>query len=160
MVKTLHNLILFYLICRNIGYTYKFIRCSIIEVRQITAARTVVVIIDRWHIESLLAIPAVEILLLTICEDPEAILESTKVGTHCGRMNVARIVGIKKPFTALFAVVLHQKEAAWLLGVLQDAKMALAPVVLTMLEMDGAGLRDTHDVKAQTVVDEQLGIQP
>ncbi len=126
----------------------------IIEVKR--AARAVIVIVNGWDIESLLTIPAVEILLPPVAEDPETILKSTKVGTDRCRMNVGRVVGIHLPFTTLHAVVRHQKKATGLFAVLQDAKMALTPVVLTMLEVDSPSLRDLLDVKAQTVIDKQL----
>ena len=89
------------------------------------AARAVVVIIDDWLSKTFLAILAVEVLLLTSGEDPEAIREGAKVGTDGSSGDTAGIVWVFLPFTTLDTVVPHQKEAPRLLGVLQDAKMTL-----------------------------------
>jgi hypothetical protein len=125
------------------------------------AARAVVVIIiDDSLGKAFLAILAVVVLLLSICEDPEAIREGAKVGTDTSSGDTAGIVWVCLPFTSLDTIIAHQKGAALLLGVLQDAKMTLIvpQAAFTLLEVDGTSLSDLLDVKSQAIIDEELGI--
>jgi len=132
----------------------------LIVIVRAAARAVVVIIIDDSLGKALLAILAVVVLLLTITEDPEAIRESAEVGTDGGSGDTAGIVWVCLPFTSLDTVVPHQKEAPRLLGVLQDAKMTLKgpQTTFTLLEVDGTSLSDLLDVKAQAVIDEELGI--
>jgi hypothetical protein len=130
----------------------------LIVIVRAAAGTVVTVIIDDSLSKAALAVPVVVVLLLSICEDPEAIRQSAEVGTDCSSCDRAWIVRICLPFTSLHTVIAHQKETTRLLGVLQDAKMTLAPVAFTILEMDCASISDLLDVKAQAVIDEELGI--
>jgi hypothetical protein len=129
-----------------------FLRLVPLIVIVVVAAGAVVVIIDWWDRKTLLAILVVEVLLLTICEDPEAIREIAKVGTDCGRTNLPGRVVAWYPVTILIVIVLNEYKATWCLDVLGNTNEA------TSLIVNGARICDLLDVSSPTVIDEQLDI--
>jgi hypothetical protein len=149
----------------NLIYTpifvyYYLVLLILIVIVRAAAGTVVTIIIDDSLSKAALAVPVVVVLLLSICEDPEAIRKSAEVGTDCSSCDRAWIVRVCFPFTSLHTVIAHQKEATRLLGVLQDAKMTLIvpQATFTLLEVNCASISDLLDVKAQAVIDEELGI--